>query len=121
MYMPLFAESYDKHVMSMQIDDAAKTVVIYMDDSFGKQKFTEKSVRKIYKKVGKNVHKELPSKYKTYNVRVISNGKDIESLIENKRHIVENPDKKTKRKGYGWWGNITWDGAPWVTNTSLPH
>ncbi len=121
MYVPLFAESYDKHVVSMQIDDAAKTIVIYMDDSFGKQKFTEKSVKKIYKKVGKNVHKELPSRYKTYNVRIVSNGKDIESLIDSKRHVVENPDRKTKRKSHGWWGNIAWEGAPWVTNTSLPH
>lgn len=117
----LFAESYEKHVLSMRIDDAAKVVVIYMDDDFGEQMFTEKAIRKIYKKTTKSVHKELPAQYRSYDVRIMTKGVSLESLVGEPQKATANIDKSPPKRKHGWWGTSVWEGAPWVTNASLPH
>lgn len=122
-YMPLLAASYERHVLGMHIDDAAKVIVIYMDDAIGEDGLTEKEVRKIYKRTTKDVRKELPSQYRKYDVRIMTKGVALESIVGEERPTAERtekkPDKKKKRRG--WWGNIAWDGAPWVANVSQPH
>lgn len=119
--MSVCAESNDGHVQSMQIDDATKTIIIFMDDTFAEQEFTERSVRKIYKQTTKSVHKALPRQYADYTVRIMAKGVSLEGLI---RGVVSQPvikDKPQKRKKRGWWGDIYYEGKPWVTNVSQPH
>ena len=116
-----YAASYDKYVQRMQIDDNTRTIYIYMDDAFTELRFTEKSVRKIYKNTRKSVRKALPRQYADYDVRIITKGIAIENLIENEPEPPAYTDKPKRKKKRGWWGNIAYDGKPWVTNTSLPH
>lgn len=92
-----------------------------MDDAFTELRFTEKSVRKIYKNTRKSVRKALPRQYADYDVRIITKGIAIENLIENEPEPPAYTDKPKRKKKRGWWGNIAYDGKPWVTNTSLPH
>lgn len=119
--IPCFAMSYDKHVQKMQIDDASKTIIIYMDDAFAEQKFTGKSVLNIYKKTTKDVHKALPKQYADYSIRIMTKGAAIESLIDKERQAEPVVEKNKKKKRKGWWGDITYNGKPWITNVSLPH
>lgn len=115
---PCFADSYEEHLTDLRIDDDAKVILVYMDDEFSDQTFTEKTIKKIYRKVTKDVHKALPQQYKDYYVRIYSKG----TLIEN-IYIKEKPDekKKTHKRHGGWWGDTYYDGQPWVQNVSRPH
>lgn len=113
------AASYDEYVKSMQVDEQSRTIIIYMDDSFARQRFTEKSVRKIYKKTRKSVRKALPRQYADYDVRIMTGGKAIESYVEDTK--PQPPTSHATKKKRGWWGSIAYDGKPWVTNVSLPH
>ena len=119
--MPAMAVSYDKYVKDIRIDDATHTITVYMDDSFSEQDFTDKSVRKIYRKTTKEVHKALPKQYTNYDVRIITRGVTIENLITNEPRKEEERNKSKKKRKHGWWGKVSYDGRPWVTNISLPH
>lgn len=118
---PCIAVSADDHLVDMKIDDAAKTIVVYMDDRFANQAFTEKSIKKIYKRTSKDVHKALPKQYSTYQVRIMTKGVMLESLLNAEpQEDSRKPEKKKKRHG-GWWGDVSYDGSPWVTRVSQPH
>ena len=119
--MPAMAVSYDKYVKDIRIDDATHTITVYMDDSFSEQDFTDKSVRKIYRKTTKEVHKALPKQYTNYDVRIITRGVTIENLITKEPRKEEERSKSKKKRKHGWWGKVSYDGRPWVTNISLPH
>ncbi|MGI6222046.1 MAG: fibronectin type III domain-containing protein [Prevotella sp.] len=87
----------------LSINDRKATVDITMDEYFAQQEFTKKSVKKIYKKV----RKVLPNPYDDYKIQIRTNG----SLID---------DLATDATRYnGAWGNIEYDGEPWVTNVSV--
>lgn len=119
--LSLRAASYDKHLQRMQIDESTKTVFLYMDDSFAEQKFTLKSIKKIYKKATKDVRKALPKEYRDCNVRIYTKGVLIEKLVQEKNAVNVSTENKKKRKKRGWWGDISWNGTPWVSNVSLAH
>ena len=110
----------------MKIDDAANVIYLYMDAEFAEQKFTEKSIRKIYKKTRKKLRKELPRQYGYYEVSIIVLGKPLEEYGKQPGETpgvqVTEDDRKHRRKQHGgWWGDISYDGAPWVTNISRPN
>lgn len=124
------AGDHEDHVVDMKIDDATHTIIVFMDDDFANRKLTLKSVSKIYKSTTKGVHKALPKTYKDYNVRIMSRGVAIESLIgtqneeqasESKRDDAQKGQEKRQKRHGGWWGDIAYDGKPWVRNISLPH
>lgn len=117
----LRAASYDKHLQKMQIDEGTKTVILYMDDAFADQKFTAKSIKKIYKKATKDVRKALPKEYRDCNLRIYVKGVTIESLVREEVTVNTSTESIKKRRKHGWWGNIAWDGKPWVTNASQAH
>ncbi|MBO7051089.1 MAG: xanthan lyase [Prevotella sp.] len=122
-FVPCFADSVEDHIKEMKIDESAGTITLCMDDDFASQTFTEKSVRKIYKKTRKQLRKALPAHYGSYNVVIVAAGVPIESLLagqEDDGHDVKKP-RRSRRHGGGWWGDIYHDGAPWVTNVSRPN
>lgn len=114
-----FADSYEQHLTDLRVDDNAKVILVYMDDSFADQTFTSKTIKKIYRKVTKDVHKALPPEYKDYGVRIYTKGTLIENILTHEVTVEEK--KKPHRRHHGWWGDVYYDGQPWVSNVSKPH
>ena len=95
-------------MLDYQVDYNAKTLTITADEFFAAQEFTPEISEHIYKKI----HNELPKPFKDYNVTVITNGMKIEELIPNR--LSQNADKTRL------WGDIDYQGEPWVRNISKP-
>ncbi|NPD92700.1 fibronectin type III domain-containing protein [Xylanibacter muris] len=91
-----------------KLDDRAKTITIMVNDVFAAQDFTPKEVEKIYKKI----RGKLPKPYKKYKINVSANGMTIDELLpystykDGKKPIL--------------WGDINYEGKPWVKNISSP-
>lgn len=96
------------HMLGYQLDHQAKTLVITADEFFACQEFTPEITAHIYKKI----KGELPKPYKNYQLTVLTNGMTIDELIPNR--LSQNADKSRL------WGDIDYDGAPWVRNISTP-
>ena len=95
-------------LLNYELDKNEKTLVITADEFFAAQEFTPDITENIYKKI-KGV---LPKVYRQYQITVITNGMSIEELIPNR--LSQNADKSRL------WGDIEYDGAPWVQNLSSP-
>lgn len=125
-FMPLsaFAVSYDEYVRDIKVDEATGTIMVYMDESLTRyEELTEKNIKKIYKKTSKDVHKALPKEYRRFEVRIFVNGSPLEGIEEvTPEVIVEQKEevKKVKKKNTGWWGDVSYNGAPWTLNISKP-
>ena len=91
-----------------QLDNKARTLTITADEFFAAQEFTPEITAHIYKKI----KGELPKVYRNYTVTVVTNGMAIDELIPNR--LSRNADKSRL------WGNIDYEGAPWVKNISTP-
>ena len=115
-----FADSYEQHLTELRIDYESQTILIYMDEDFASQTFTEKSVKKIYRKVTKDVHNALPREYSSYAVRIYTKGRLLESILTHDETPM--PKKKPHKRHYaGWWGDVHYNGKPWVQNVSRPN
>ena len=95
-------------MVSYQLDNQARTLVITADEFFAAQEFTPDITAHIYKKV----KGELPKVYRDYKVTIMTNGMTIDELIPNR--LSQNADKSRL------WGDIDYDGEPWVKNISYP-
>lgn len=95
-------------MLSCQFDNDEKTITITADEWFGMQSFTPEITEQIYNKI----KADLPKPYHKYKVSILSNNKTIEELIPN--HLSKHADKSRQ------WGNIDYDGEPWVKNISTP-
>lgn len=95
-------------LISYKLDDNAKTLVVTADEFFAAQEFTPEITEHIYKKI----KGELPKSYKDYQLTVMTNGMTIDELIPNR--LSMNADKSRM------WGDIDYDGEPWVKNISQP-
>ena len=95
-------------MQSYQVDNDEKTLTITTDEWFGMQELTPEITENIYKKI----KSELPKPYNKYKVSIVVNGMTIEELIPNR--LTKNADKSRL------WGNIEYDGEPWVKNISTP-
>lgn len=95
-------------LVSVDTDNTARTMVINADDIFAFQEFTPEITDQIYKKI----QSELPKVYKGYQLTVKTNGMAIEELIPNR--LSQNADKSRL------WGDIDYQGEPWVKNISTP-
>ena len=95
-------------MVDCQIDRATKTLTITADEFFAAQEFTPEITASIYKKL----KGELTKPFKGYRITVVTNGMTIEELIPNR--LSQNADKSRM------WGNIDYDGEPWVKNISAP-
>ena len=96
------------HMVEYQLDNEARTLTITADEWFAMQEFTPEITENIYKKI-KN---ELPKPYNKYQVTVMTNGMTIDELVPNR--LSKNADKSRL------WGDIDYDGEPWVKNISTP-
>lgn len=95
-------------MLRYQLDNTSQTLVITADEFFAAQEFTPEITEHIYKKI----KGELPKPYKDYEVTVMTNGMTIDELIPNR--LSKNIDKSRL------WGDIDYDGEPWVKNISQP-
>ncbi len=95
-------------MLSYQLDPQSQTLSITADEFFAAQEFTPEITAHIYKKITG----ELPKVYRNYQVTVYTNGMAIDELIPNR--LSRNADKSRL------WGNINYDGEPWVRNISYP-
>ena len=95
-------------MLDYQLDNTARTLTIVADEFFAAQEFTPEITEHIYKKV----KGELPKAYRDYQVTIVTNGMSIDELIPNR--LSKNVDKSRL------WGDINYDGNPWVKNISQP-
>ena len=95
-------------MVGYQLDHQAKTLVITADEFFACQEFTPEITEHIYKKI----KGELPKPFRNYQITVETNGMRIDELIPNR--LSQNADKSRL------WGDIDYDGEPWVKNISAP-
>lgn len=96
-------------VLSCKVDQRHRQITVTASEHFAWQDFTEKSVRKIYKRLAK----ALPKPYNKYDITVLANGLPIEELVPGSysvSHILDNA-----------WGEVEYDGHPWVSNISRPN
>lgn len=96
---------YIRHTVSKK----NKTLNIYVGQNFAAQTFTPETTEEIYS----SIRELLPATYRNYKLKVITNGYTIDELVPNR--LASTPDKERQ------WGNISYTGKPWVTNTSLPY
>lgn len=85
-----------------------RTVRVTMDSGFSDFDFDGKAVKAVEKAVRKELHKH----YRKYAVSVTVDGTDI-------RYLANDATLKTKAPANSW-GDIDYQGAPWVTNLSAP-
>ena len=95
-------------MLSYKVDNNKKTLVINADGTFAAQEFSEETTADIYKRV----RKAIPKPYRKYAITIITNGMAIEDLVPHR--IIRKPGK------INLWGDIDYDGKPWVSNASSP-
>lgn len=96
-------------MQTFSIDEMKRHITITVNERFAQQDFTEKSVRNIYKRL----RRSLPKPYNKFDVTIVSCGMPIEDLVPGTYsldHIVGST-----------WGELEYDGQPWVSNISHPY
>ena len=94
---------------SLIINDTLKTVDVIANSHFGEQVFTPQAVSTIYEAV----RKLLPDTLSKYQLSVKTGGWDLWQLVPV-RLMPGNANNRT-------WGDIDYEGNPWVYNTSKPY
>ena len=97
------------HLDSIRINDSLKTVNVYANTAFGEQMFTKSSTDQIYE----DVRNLLPDTLQDYRLSVSTGGWLIEQLIPNRLREPKDPSRT--------WGDIDYQGRPWVSNASRPY
>ena len=95
-------------MLSYELDNQAQKLVITADEYFAAQEFTPEITEHIYKKI----RGTLPKPYRDYTVTVMTIGMTIDELVPNR--LSQNADKSRL------WGDIDYEGEPWVKNISTP-
>ena len=96
---------------SVRVEEADQIISVYANEVFASQPFTPQSVRRIYNEL----QRTLPAPYNAYHLYVYSHkGTLIEDLIPN---MLREGQADASRL----WGKTSYEGRPWVTNTSLPY
>ena len=95
-------------MLSYELDNQAQTLVITADEFFAAQEFTPEITEHIYKKI----RGTLPKPYRDYSITVMTIGMTIDELVPNR--LSQNADKSRL------WGDIDYEGEPWVKNISTP-
>ena len=96
-------------MVGYEVDYDNEELLITADEFFAAQEFTPDITAHIYKKI----KGELPKPYDQYKITVKTLGMTIDELIPNR--LSGNADKSRL------WGDIDYDGEPWVKNISQPH
>ncbi len=96
-------------LQSVDANDTLNTITVSADSKFGEQLFTPKSAENIYEAV----RRLLPAKYRNYRLQVKTGGWDIRQLVPDRLRKDTDPNRV--------WGDIDYQGRPWVSNASLPY
>ena len=97
------------HLKSIEQNDSLRTIDVIADNHFGEQTFTPQIVDNIYKEV----KALMPDSTRDYRLTIKSGGWKLEQLIPNR---LKKMDDATRT-----WGDIDYQGQPWVSNASLPY
>ena len=100
----------DRRRNNIVINSSAKKIVIYSNEAFFGQAFTPGVVDTVYSEL----RKLFPGKYSKYGFEVVYNGLPIDICIPN---IYRKKDIDEERL----WGDIDYEGEPWVKNISRPY
>ena len=99
----------DRRRNNVVVKNDSKEIIIYCNDAFYAQPFTQEMVSRVYD----DIRALLPKKYKTYRVKVICNGNSIDKCIPN---IYRKDDVDSSRL----WCGVEYGGPAWVCNQSRP-
>lgn len=99
----------DRKKNNIIVNKRKSEILIYCNDAFFAQPFTPETVKRIYD----DIRGLLPKKYRKYKIRVVCKGKSIDDCIPN---IYRKCDIDETRL----WGDVDYDGNPWVSNVSRP-
>lgn len=94
---------------SVKVDEQQRVVHLYVNPSLAMQPFTPELVDEIYS----NVRARLAVPYRSYGLVVYSTEHPIQSLVPIDLQKQPEPLRK--------WGDIEYDGNPWVKPLSLPY
>ena len=119
------SDDVEEHLKELRVDDSQRLILLYLDQDFldDDEPLKAKQVKKIYKKATKSARKALPKECRSYDVRIYINGTPLENFVGTATTTPESEKKKkpTARKDRGgWWGDVSYDGEPWVKNVSRP-
>ncbi len=92
-----------------QLNPKKKTLTIHANANFAYQPFRPETTEKIYS----DLRRVLPGPVNYYNITLLVGGKSIDDLIPNIYRKVKDETRL--------WGKIQHQGAPWVSNASLPY
>ena len=96
-------------LQQLSISDSLQTIEVTADSHFGENIFTPTAANNIYR----DVMQLMPDSIRTYQLKITSGGWDIRQLVPYR--LQENPDDSRS------WGDISYEGKPWVSNVSLPY
>ena len=91
------------------INDSNQTVKVVANAAFSEQMFTPEAVRNTYI----DIKHLLPDSLQDWSLRIETGGWDIRDLVANYRREQPDPSRT--------WGNIDYQGKPWVENVSRPY
>lgn len=94
---------------SLEQNDSLRTIEVIADTHFSEQTFTPNSVEGIYE----DVKALMPDSCQDYQLTIKSGGRDLRLLIPNRLLSQDDPTRV--------WGDIDYQGKPWVSNASLPY
>src|SRR5574344_331042 len=95
-------------MLNYELNNTKRTLLIHVDGTFAQQEFTPKITQHIYSKLAS----DLPKPYKKYKIAVMTNGMAIENLVPG--CLTGDPNQSRA------WGDINYEGRPWVQDVSLP-
>ena len=104
-------------MLDINVNDSARTISITADDEFADQIFTHPKVNAVYSEL----RKKLPKVYRDYTLTIITRGKAIEDYLMKDDDSAKSRKPQQQHGSGGFWGNIDYDGNPWVTNMSRPY
>ncbi len=103
---PAFTSDDPIKVTDVCVDEGECIVQVSLNEAFAAQPFTQETVRRIYS----NATRALPRPYDTYRLSILCNSAPIEELVPREWDDTAHPLRH--------WGNIEYEGNPWVTCAS---
>lgn len=100
----------DKRRNKIVVNKKNRKVTIYANEAFAGQAFTPGVVDTIYR----DIRALLPQKLRKYKLEVVYDGRTIDERIPN-IYRKKGVDKERL------WGDIRYEGEPWVQNVSRPY
>ena len=97
------------HLQSLEINDSLRTIEVCADSHLGEACFTPEAVDHIYN----NVLGLMPDSCQDYQLSIKTGGWELRQLVPPRLLSTPEPSRD--------WGNINYEGQPWVKNASLPY